>query len=337
VGAGQYVNLVNFPVPLHFRESALGSRRNVIVGSAHGRIVLPLSNLSSIAEPFSVLRAPPVRDIDFAVRVHDNGRDAIEHLRWGGYFTWNAKDLANTAVASVGWGALAFPATQNGVRRSLKWVSQMCLDHAPDWSARLADWIEVLTGADLDATHPLQGVFEGPRWNSSAWINRMGSKRSYEYVNPIGIAIGSTGDDALDPAKWSTAIRGANTGVRPPETLLLIRDARAAQRRRNGRRAVLDAATAVELIIEPALRTELLLRNPQTFVDHLLKAEWSFSNRAQLMSSLGMWLPPNLASNVMDLRNKVIHANATVGAREANVAIVATTALAARYVPMSLP
>jgi hypothetical protein len=134
---------------------------------------------------------------------------------------------------------------------------------------------------------------------------------------------------------WSTAIRAANKQCDPPEIHLLLRDARAAQRRDRARRSILDVATAVELIIDTALRTRLGRSQSAAALDTLLTKEWKFSRRVTLMERSKMWLPPGLQDKVMGLRNKVIHENASVTKTQAAAAIEIVEQLADRYAPLS--
>jgi hypothetical protein len=333
----QYLNLVRFPVALQFRERALGLRRDIAIGPLNGTIHLPRSNVTSIAEPFSTLKAPGVRQIAYAVRVHNHGRENYDRLWWGKYFTWHSKDPKNTAVASIAHAAISFSAVQAGGMTPLKVVAEQCHNHLPAWYSKLADWIEVLTKVDLDAAHSLQRVVEGPRLNTVPWISIERGQKRYDYVNAPGVAIGSDGKDALDGKLWSAALRGANRGLRPAEERLLLRDARAALARRHPRRAVLDAATVAELVIEPALRRALLRRNPQSVVDHLLKTDWQFARRKELMLALGMWLPPTLDQDLMKRRNKAIHENAIITQPQAKAAVDIAEQLANHYVPLKVP
>lgn len=48
----------------------------------------------------------------------------------------------------------------------------------------------------------------------------------------------------------------AGAGVEPPPEEVLSRDARAAQRRKAGRRAIVEAATAVEIVLTRVLASQ---------------------------------------------------------------------------------
>ena len=71
------------------------------------------------------------------------------------------------------------------------------------------------------------------------------------------------------------------------------------------------------------------------FVDKLLKNTWQVSRRTDLMKALGMWLPAGLDTKLSELRNKVVHANATVTTLQSKEAMEVAEELARHYV-MSL-
>jgi hypothetical protein len=328
----RYLNLISFPAPLEFKNSALGLRRGIRLGNLSGMIHLPRPNNPAIGKPFESLLAPRLKDVDFVVRVHLHMAASEEpHMYWGKYFSWTQKDPEGTAIASVNHALVSFAARQGNATLSPESVAEKCLQEIPAWSARLADWIEVLTRDDLNTSHPLHAAIVQPHWISTAWIYSDGRRPDYMFVNPPLTSIGSRGENALDAVLWTRAIRAANNRRDIPETWALIRDARAAQRRGLGRRAVLDAATAAELIIEKQLRAHLSRSNPPTFVDKLMKSTWQVSRRIELMRSLGLWLPANLDADLTSLRNGVVHNNSDVNKPAAKAAVDAVEELARRY------
>ena len=235
----QYLNLIHFPVACEFRHAALGVRRQIRIGALTGFINLPRPDATAIGKSFSALLPPRARDIEFAVRVFDHGTsNAWDRLHWGKYFTYSGKDPEGTAVASVSYAAITFPAVQGGVEKPLEDVANECIDHMPEWCGRLTSWIEVLTTDDLDPAHPVRSTIDPERWTTAAWITSSGAKPDYDYVNPPLILIGSDGKNAMGREQWKAAIRGANTNAEPPEVHLLMRDARAAWMRDQGRRSI---------------------------------------------------------------------------------------------------
>lgn len=328
-----YLNILIFPRSFQFRNRSLGLRRNIVIGNVRGSLVLPRANNAQIGAPFSQLLPPRVSNASYAEKVHAHvhQNDGEGKLRWGGYFTHNLKDPVNTAIASVHAAILTISPKQKGQTRSLQAVSDECMEHLPAWSSRLTDWIEVLTGEDLNAVHPVTATLMPERWPSTAWIHQNGSKLDYTFVNPPMVLMGSDGKNAMDEKIWSRAITAANAGRNIPDVWALIRDARAANLRDNRHRAVLDAATAAELIVDKQLRAELLRKNSLAFVDNLLKGAWQVSRRIEMMRALSMWLPVALESKLTSVRNKVVHSNAAVTESQADAAVEVAEELARRY------
>lgn len=328
-----YLNIITFPVPIEFKNAALGIRRTINVGGLKGVIYLPTQNIPEIGQAFSELRPPAVRNIDLATRIQNLSADPDISVTscWGRYFTWHLDDVEKTAIASVQRAAVAFPAPQGNNVLSVESLAQKCIAQFPTWGARLADWIEVLTGQDLNASHPWEPAVSKQRWTSTAWIYPAVKKVTYTYVNSSLSVYFSKGEQALDAEGWTSAIRAANSGRDIPDVWALVRDARAAQRRRLYRRAILDAATAAELIIDRQLRGNLLKINSATFVARLMKGTWQVSKRIDMMESLGLWLPNDIEANVSTLRNRVIHSNANVTASEGRKAVDTVEQLARCY------
>jgi hypothetical protein len=331
-----FLNIVRFPIPLEFKNSALGLRRKITVGPLTGAIYLPRENLANIDESFSGLRPPQLRDIAWALKVFNLGREERDHLHWGQYFTWNKTSPAATAVASVGHAVLSFNPNQDNGPKSLSEVAAECHKHLPLWYRRLKEWIEVVSKDDLDADHPL-GAVKRPELVSTPWTFRQNGKLKYDYINPMLVLHGSTGDNALDARLWSSAIRGANRELHPPEVRILLRDARAAFLRKNYRRTVLDSATATELLIDPVLRRILLRTNNVNVVDYLLKQNWSFKWRKEMLAKLGIAVPQGLAEKLMNVRNDVIHANKTITQEQARQGLALAEQLADQLEPLRVP
>lgn len=334
----RFANIIRFPAGLQFKNATLGSRNAIKIGPARGWIYLPQANLREI-DGFDRLLAPPrASDVEYALRVQNNGRKPYEHLRWGNYFTWNLHDPENTAIAWVTHGLIVFPAKQGRRLQTLERVARQCQAHLPAWYSVLADWIEVTTGIDLDPTHSARHMMEGPILNTIPWIfaNRRG-KYGYEYVNRHLVLMGDDGRHAMGPALWAAVIRAANRLKTPPEERLLLRDARSALARGSARRAILDAITALEIVVESALRKALLRRNPRKLVEHLLKSEWKLSMRVDLMRKARLWLPAGVDSALLELRNKVVHKNAAVTVLQAGAAVAAVTKFVDRYSTLRTP
>lgn len=330
----RYLNILSFPVAFEFKNGALGARRRVKVGRLEGHIVLPRANNAAIGGAFAELLPPALKHMDFAARVYaqSHRHEFDSRLRWGGYFTYHPTDPVNTAVASVGAAVLAFSNRQSGEELTVHQVGEECLEHFPRWCARLRDWIEVLTRDDLNAAFPVSAAVVPERWTSTAWIRfKDNDGLDRDFINPMLHLFGSDGKNAMDASTWAKAVEAANDCREIPEVWALLRDARAAQIRNQGRRAVLDAATAVELIVNRQLRDRLLEMNPANYVEKAMKGTWQVTRRLDLMVGLGMWVPTGIDAKLTALRNRVVHANDPVTRDQAKQAVDVTEELVRHY------
>src|ERR1700712_4226801 len=111
----------------------------------------------------------------------------------------------------------------------------------------LKDWCEILTNQDLDIVAPRQRV----RLGEKGWT-------CWHDSNPIPVLPRFTLDfdygAPLSQTRWNRLVMLAGAGTQPEIEHLLLRDARSAQMRGRFRRAVLDAATAIEIALYRLLK-----------------------------------------------------------------------------------
>lgn len=108
------------------------------------------------------------------------------------------------------------------------------------WFDNVRTWVEVVTGQDLDPNHRIydaEPVGAGLTFIEPPIDRGLGLKASTPRVLPL-------------PARsWAGILERVRDGVEPPLEEVLSRDARAAQRRNSNRRAIIDAATALEIAL----------------------------------------------------------------------------------------
>lgn len=118
-------------------------------------------------------------------------------------------------------------------------------EYVEPWFNEVRTWVEVMTGQDLDPNHrvydaELVGVgltFIEPPHNGST-----GMKITTPRIRP------------LRAQEWADILGFVRDGKQPPLEEVLSRDARAAQRRHANRRAIIDAATALEIALGRYIR-----------------------------------------------------------------------------------
>jgi hypothetical protein len=161
-------------------------------------------------------------------------------------------------------------------------------DQVDGWFDALRSWIEVLTQQDLNHRHPSYDV-EFPAaglfvWSDDQFKGPGQVKLNWPQFRPISL-----------PA-WTWALGQVAAGNRPATEHLLMRDARAALARGDTRRAVLDAATAVEIVLSSELARANENRPPGKTAQ--LKGPQTLGRLAKFVPQLR----PNLAASEAELR-----------------------------------
>lgn len=123
----------------------------------------------------------------------------------------------------------------------------------------------------------------------------------------------------LTPDEWQLAVKQASAGDAPPEEYALLSDARAALRRHQHRRAVIDAGTAVELALMRQL--EASLAGLENGTRRALMAEHRTLGRLVDVIKRIAELPADILPNLVTLRNKAAHKNMDPGREGAERAV----------------
>lgn len=108
------------------------------------------------------------------------------------------------------------------------------------WFDQVRSWVEILTGQDLDPGHRVydaETVGAGLTFIAPPHEGELGLRLTTRHVRPV------SGDE------WRGILAAVREGKEPPLEHLLIRDANAAFARGFFRRAVIDAAAALEIAL----------------------------------------------------------------------------------------
>ncbi|MCK5929166.1 MAG: hypothetical protein KAG80_13310 [Nocardioides sp.] len=119
-------------------------------------------------------------------------------------------------------------------------------EYVTPWFDNVRTWVEIITGQDLDPNHRVYDA------------NPVGA--GLTFIEPpndsaLGVQISTSSVRPLRASEWSRILELVRDGVEPPPEEVLSRDARAAQRRGADRRAVIDAATALEIVLGRHVRS----------------------------------------------------------------------------------
>jgi hypothetical protein len=118
------------------------------------------------------------------------------------------------------------------------------------------------------------------------------------------------GSRATEPGVWRDAFDRTNASVRPPEEHLLLRDSRGALLRGDGRKAIVDATTAVEVALARAIRGRMTTAPGAESVEQVLKNTSGVVELFDLAIALGVHLPVSRGRVIGQLagrRNEAVH------------------------------
>jgi hypothetical protein len=180
------------------------------------------------------------------------------------------------------------------------------------WFDVVRTWVEVVTGQDLDPNHRVydaESVGDGLTFIESPNDGALGLRITTPRVLP------------LRSQEWADILGFVRDGKEPPLEEVLSRDSRAAQRRNANRRAIIDAATALEIALG---------RHVRGLADQLPETQRRrISGRASLgdyisiaeQSGLQLAVPVDRLRWLNRLRNDAAHRGAAPGNWEAGEAV----------------
>lgn len=178
------------------------------------------------------------------------------------------------------------------------------LDALPEWNARLLSWLAVMSG-QLAAPGIDQATITGPYEAAGAWWDDDNRAHRLQRTGMQTILVRST--PGITRAMWErSAVRAAVADEPPIEWMMLIEADRAFAQQRY-RQAVVDAATAVEVVLRT--RVEGDLRSlPCSLTRRLVPEKATLGALVQIYSSTRE--PDQDLHHLVDLRNKVVHRSA---------------------------
>jgi len=153
------------------------------------------------------------------------------------------------------------------------------------WWRLACDWIEVVARQNIRPRHS-----DGSRAGNGIemWLRHEGQAR--DVWNPAPIHATMSPINALTREMWQGILGAASDGRQPPTEYLLLRDSFAANRRGQGRRAVLDAATAAELALTRLLDQELAAGR-QDLATYVKDQSKQIGGRIRALTALGIQIP----------------------------------------------
>lgn len=228
-----------FELPVHIwvMREALGETYPTGFGELRFNVVMPTEGPSVDESPTT--GPPAVEGIESHAGLSG---DDVEWAHEYGAFIPDSLQPA-TALLRVGVTDVDGPTYDD--HRSWFTPEHQLAEYVTSWFDNIRTWVEVITGQDLDPNHRVYDA------------NPVGA--GLTFIEPpndsaLGLQISPSSVLPLSAPEWARILELVGDGVEPPPEEVLSRDARAAQRRGAHRRAVIDAATALEIVLGRHIR-----------------------------------------------------------------------------------
>ena len=211
--------------------------------------------------------------------VNEQVQGAVHHLAeaeddhgwrwsyWGGVTGWNTSD--GRVLSATVSHAVVSCCGPTGDRSSKRDWFEGATHALNEWARRFTRWLEVLALKDHGDDRP-PSVSVNNRLGLALFVNNEGT--GGEWVSPIrGPTVVVRADhDPIAAEVWEDAVRRANRSALIPESHRYLSRAYVAMNRGDRRRAVIDAATGVEIALATDVR-RLLTNSTTASVATLLK------------------------------------------------------------------
>lgn len=218
--------IYELPVPVWMTCATLGKAYPTGYGAVQFDVVMPENDPSFGSSP----DVPGVREA-----VSSLGKQIGWTQEYGAFIPESLKPA--TAVHRVVLTTVEGPEYAD---RSWFTPNHQLANSIDRWFNDVRTWVEIFTGQDLDSRHRVydaEAVGAGLTFIEPAHQDALGLIITTPHVRP------------LLEEEWARILILIREGEEPPLEEILSRDARAAQRRNANRRAVLDAATALEIAL----------------------------------------------------------------------------------------
>ncbi len=290
--------IYELPVPIWVMCDALGSTHSTGYGDLRFDVVMPRDHSPDGAAP----------DVPGIAAWEESTDGQVVWTREYGAFIPESLRPA-TALHRVAITAVAGPSYDH-----VPWFTpqHQLAEYINRWSEDVRTWAEVMTGQDLDPSHR---VYDAEMVGTGL-----------TFIDPpsddaLGVRITTPRIRPLHPQEWAAILSFIRNGHEPPLEEVLSRDARAAQRRNANRRAIFDAATALEIVLGRHVR-DRANQLPESQRNRI-------SNRTALgtyisiasNSGLPLAVPTDRLLRLNELRNGAAHHGSAPGSWEAGEAV----------------
>jgi hypothetical protein len=320
----QLIGIYRLPTPIVFDGSCSGLTVDTFIGDYDARVTVPeierhdhgsittwSVNPPSIAMPRNLL------DDMFEER---SDPSTLQAPRWGTVHVHPTDQLPSFLVTDLLIEYEEFTYNHFAFERKADDGLELVADHSvmeffadiDPWAARLTRWISVMVNQPLDESGRLKASFtEGERL---VVVGRC----SGEFSEPVHIAWSAPEIRDVEPVTrdtWWRAVHLASDHADPTPVEHLVADSELALALADHRLAVIQAATAVELVLSRLLTTHVAaLQSP--LASALVEERRTLGVLVRLLTPI-FDLPSDLA-DLVAIRNRAVHGNYVPTADEAS-------------------
>lgn len=283
--SGQYA----LPHHLWVEMDALDSRYETYIGPVRATVITPKR-----VGPSDLTEAPALADVpDEAWKVEPGSVVPQWTTTYASFGTDNATGLRRIGLELREEGREVRGSLQHHGQYWTEKIADVTADYIEHWFLQVENWVSVVTGEDVDHRQPVYDSNSiGPgllTWRHGKWQDG-------------GFRISTPTPTPLSQQMLRAILERVGDGDQPPIEHQLWRDSRAALVRGDTRKAVLDAATAVEVcLINLVEKTEAATGEKCTGRGLISRSNW-------VKSKDGSYTPHPDLKELAKLRNDTIHA-----------------------------
>lgn len=303
------IAVYKLPASLQLSEGCFGKNLNISIAGMAGKATTPSIAWNKEDKPYIV--APKIdgelkRYVEHYIT---NSKEAIEKWHyWGNVSSWHPKKhVASDVYASallirfkIDPTKVSYSEYTQGRGHPQGKEINALFKEIDGWFERLAFWVEAVVDQDMSHDHSLSSVrMPG---NGLSVFTVEGDIISLP-AHSNSIILRSRSSEKLKLPTLRKIIAHANNGVLPSDAHMLLKESRAARRRGQYRRAVIDAGSATEITLADFNRRAAHVA-PRP--GQLPTLGWYVRQRA-IAARAG--LPANTIADLVDIRNRAIHQN----------------------------
>ena len=289
--------IVEFPSALFCSAEVLGQSFSISIGGHDGLLYMPvLPDITDGNISFKKLLGPSVAE---------EWKTGDKHLEWGSV---NSDPEGNSHIDMA---LLEFYICDDNLNN----VAQEIYDDIEEWLTLLERYIIILATQNING-----GVSSNERYRQLRLYNIQDEKiQRIPRHDPIMLNVSLAGkDNIITLHHLMTATRLSSEKLPLRSEYLMLLESYRARKNKDNRKAIIEAATALEICLTKKIKDEFDLQKID-FGERLLQKFRMLGGKFELARILGIPLPEkDYTKLILNPRNDVIHKNDFPEAKEAN-------------------